>query len=101
MSNWNTTNINFGNIKVGTRLNINFQGTENLPKIKTIRPSCGCTSAQFDNDKKLLSVKYTAGDIPQHLLIEGIHEYKTSKRILVIYEDGTDETLSFNVRVTD
>lgn len=99
MSNFETKSIDFGIVKAGSKLKIEFKGTDDIKEIRTIRPSCGCTSVKYDKENNKVIVNYTAGNVPQHLLNDGINHYKTTKNITVVYVDGDTDILSFSVHV--
>jgi len=97
MGNWKEFEKNIGIVYVNRKVDIYFYDNKELPVIKSITSSCGCSSANYDVETKRLSVNYKPGSIPTHLLNQGY--YTTTKYITVTYEDDSKDILSFTAKV--
>jgi hypothetical protein len=91
MNYWINPEVNFGTIKKGRSIDIVFKANINVPKIKNIETSCGCTKAKFDEKEREIKVTFKAGEIPRHITtgMQSVNQF-----VKVFYEDGTIETLS-------
>jgi hypothetical protein len=90
MAYWEKSEINLGIIKAGSPRKIVFKALENIPKIKTIVPYCGCTATKYDEQTKELVITYSNTLIPQQV----VGAQSTLKRIDINYEDGTTDLLT-------
>lgn len=68
-----------------------------VPRIGRLESSCSCTEPIMDVDGRRLVAIYDTGRVPPHLRQQGYKE--STKYIRVVYEDGTEEILSFSARV--
>lgn len=86
--NWSQTNHEI-KTKVGEdyKLSYFYIGDK---KIIDISAGCGCTKTEFENN--ILSVVYKATPASIQL---NVYPYKTTKRILITYEDYSTEDLTF------
>jgi hypothetical protein len=91
--NWKTMHKNIGNLFVGQRVTIKFEATKELPEILKISSSCGCSKPEYDVNSKVLTVNYKAQSVPKHRKAKGW--YNTTKKITVVYKDGSHDILSF------
>lgn len=91
---WKETYINLGEVPERSKTKFQFLIKEDLdknaPKIKYIKPTCGCTSLK--TSKEGVAGVFSSGTIPRHLHSS---TQKVTKRLEVFYEDGTTELLSF------
>lgn len=67
------------------------------PGIVRLESSCGCTDPVMDMEHRQLVATYDTGRVPHHLRQRGYKE--STKYIRVVYEDGSDEMLSFSAKV--
>ena len=91
---WESKSIDIGVTKEKSKKEIEFTYNGELPKIKEIYSSCGCSSPKLIGNK--IVVTYSSGTIPVHLLEDFYH---TTKTVTVYYQDGTKEFLSFSTKV--
>lgn len=68
-----------------------------IPKIARLESSCSCTDPVMDVEHRQLVAIYDTGRVPPHLRQRGYKE--STKYIRVVYEDGSEEILSFSARV--
>lgn len=68
-----------------------------IPKIARLESSCSCTDPVMDAEHRQLVATYDTGRVPPHLRQRGYKE--STKYIRVVYEDGSEEILSFSARV--
>jgi len=87
---WLSKEVNFGRIKKNSSKVIRFQATYNIPEIKDITASCGCTKMKYNSETKTLEVVYKSGEIPKQ--ITG-NTQDITKYIHVHYMDGTKDEL--------
>ena len=90
MSYWEKTNINLGTIIAGPSKKITFKALENIPKIKSIIPYCGCTATKYNEQTRELVINYNNTPIPHQ--VKGAQAIQ--KRVDIIYEDDSTETLT-------
>jgi len=90
MSYWKENEIRFGSILQGKTKTLTFEGLPSLPEIKEIEAYCGCTSLKFNSVTRILTVTYTAGNIPNH--IQG--NQVIDNRIDITYSNGESEQLA-------
>jgi len=96
--NWERTHIDLGAIKEKSSVNIdyNYIGSK---VITEIIPSCpGCTIASYNSKTKQIEAAYNPGKLPRHLAGTFYH-VTIQKTILVKYEDGTKDILSFSGKI--
>ena len=93
---WKEQSKNIGNIKVGAKVTIKFKAVD-IPKIKLLQSSCGCSTPHYNENTKELIVGFNPNPVPKHLKAQG--HYKTTKTITVTYVDGTKDVLSFTATV--
>lgn len=86
---WQSKKVNFGTIRRNSSRDFEFQGLINMPEVKGFAVGCGCTKLKYDTEKRLLKVRFDAGEIPKH--IEG--DQSVYKIINVQYKDGTSDEL--------
>jgi hypothetical protein len=91
MSHWKNPIVNLGAIKAGTPVKITFVALSTIPKIKAVKPYCGCTASKYDETKKELNVTYSNRAIASHV---GPAPQGIAKRIDIEYENGTVEVLT-------
>jgi len=94
---WINKYIETKDLKVGVKSTIVFKTTTELPQIKTLSSSCGCSVPTYSKEKRELSVEYTPKVIPQHLKSQGW--YRSTKSITVTYTNGTKDVLSFTSKI--
>lgn len=90
MNYWKEMKINFGSIKRNTSKKIIFEALPDIPEIKGITASCGCTTFKYNKEDGTLKIIYKAKDIPVHIT----GNQSVIKYIHVTYEDGTQDTLT-------
>lgn len=96
--NWVSNTLNLGTFKQGAKIEVTYQGKKDMPKIVSMTASCGCTTPKFDEDTKVLTLSFKAQPVPFHLRSKGF--YETTKRVFINYEDGTNDSVKFKVKVT-
>jgi hypothetical protein len=95
---WERTHIDLGGLKEKTTVNINYNylGSKVITEVK---PSCPkCSTASYNDKTKQVEVVYSTGKLPRHLTGTFYH-VTIEKRILVKYEDGTEDILSFSGKI--
>lgn len=90
MGHWKNPTVNLGAIKAGKPVKITFIALNTIPKIKEVKPYCGCTASKYDEVKKELNVTYSNAAVPPQ--VTGIQS--VNKRIDIKYEDGTVDVLT-------
>lgn len=98
MSNWTQTKIDLGTLRVNqvTEVIFNYIGTKEITQVQA---TCGCSKPIYNPEVKQLVVKYTPNPIPPHILFQNKHSYHSDKYILVTYQDGTIEKLTFTATI--
>lgn len=94
---WINKDIETEDLKVGIKKEIVFKTTTELPQIKTLSSSCGCSVPTYSKEKRELKVVFTPKAVPQHLKTQGW--YSSRKTITVGYVDGTKDVLSFKSKI--
>jgi|GEM_PF-2762993 len=94
---WINKDIETEDLKVGVKTTITFKTTTELPQIKTLSSSCGCSVPTYSKEKRELSVAFTPKAVPQHLKTQGW--YNSRKSISVGYMDGTKDVLTFKSKI--
>ena len=89
MNHWINPEVDLGTIKAGSPKKIIFRAFETIPTIKTIIPYCGCTTANYNNKTRELSIVYKNNEIPAQVYRVQI----ANKRIDIIYEDNSIDVL--------
>ena len=98
MERWEKRNISLGELYVGQKTKVRFNSNEDLTDfIYSINTSCGCAKPKYDGDNKVLTVSFTPPKIPKHLRGRGY--YKTTKSIVITYNDGNVEALVFTATI--
>ncbi|MGL6108267.1 MAG: hypothetical protein ACRC0V_07765 [Fusobacteriaceae bacterium] len=94
--NWNTLEINIGNVEQGKTYPIKYEyfGSK---KIINVRVSCGCSKPDYNEKEKILTVNYTPKDVPYHL--KDLGKYQPTQTYVVVYEDDTTEELKLTATV--
>lgn len=90
MSHWKNPTINLGVIKAGTPKKVIFNALPNMPTINQIKPYCGCTTSEYNKDKKELVIIYSNGKIPDQ--VQG--PQSITKRIDILYSNGLTDILT-------
>lgn len=90
MSYWKNQNVFLGIIKAGNPKKVTFYGLPNIPKIIAISPYCGCTTTDFNEDKKELIITYSNKSIP--LQVKG--PQVINKKIDITYDTGETDILT-------
>ena len=94
-NNFSPKEVDLGQIRVGQKVEIIFNGKENMPEITSLSASCGCTKPELvGNDIK---VTYKANPIPSHLKEQGY--YFSVKHVNILYKGREQERLSFKAKV--
>lgn len=78
--------INFGEVKTGQQVSVDFLKTPNAPLVKSTQGTCSCTQP-VDKGDRVTSV-YTG-----EALGPNIKSTEISKRVVVTFADGTVENL--------
>lgn len=91
--NWKEMSINLGTINEKTRHEVKFYAKNDIPEIRNLRSSCGCTTPVYNTETKVLSVTYKAGSLPGHL---NGKPQKFIKYIYVDYKNGDVDRLEIN-----
>jgi hypothetical protein len=89
MSYWKSQIVNLGVIKAGRSIKVIFEALPNMPKIKEIFPHCGCTSPNYSEKNRKLSITYSNAKIPPQ--VKG--PQSIAKKIDITYETGETEIL--------
>lgn len=90
MSHWKNPNVHLGIIKAGTPVKIIFYGLSDMPNITRIKPYCGCTTSNYDKDKKILTITFSNKSIPPQVQ----NPQSVLKKIDVTYDTGVTEVLT-------
>lgn len=90
MSHWKNATIHLGEIKAGKPVKLTFYALSSIPKIKEVKPYCGCTAGKYDEEKKELNISYSNAAIPPQVA----GKQSVNKRIDIKYEDGTTDVLT-------
>lgn len=87
-----------GDSKVGEKLDIIFEGKEQLPDYLMLQSSCGCSKPHLDKQNNRVVVIYKPKPVPVHLKAQGYYE---STKHIIILDPATEhkEVLSFKTRV--
>ena len=96
---WENKEIKLENIKIGKKQEVIFKPLKELPLIKSLSSSCGCSVPTYSKEKRELKVVFTPNPIPKHLQAQGF--YNTRKTITVVYIDGTKDVLSFSAKISN
>ena len=75
--------IDFGQVQVGKKLRAIFTLLDDNI-IENVKTGCGCTNAQISNNRKSITVNYTAEQIPHHLLQQGFFRILKSVDAIVL-----------------
>ncbi len=95
---WERTHIDLGAIKEKSSVNIDYNYLDSKV-ITEVKPSCpGCTTASYNDRTKQVEAAYNPGKLPKHLA-GTFHHVTVQKTIKVIYEDGTEDILSFSGKI--
>lgn len=86
---WSSKEVNIGNVKTHSMSLIKFQATPAIPTIIDLVADCGCTKLKYDPVTRILSVKYSAGNVPKQIPGNQVID----KKITVIYEDKSTDVL--------
>lgn len=92
--------IDKGEITVGDKIEVVFEGKAPLPEELKLQSSCGCSKPHFDKDNNRIVVVYKAKSIPIHLKDKGY--YTSMKSISVVdRESNHKEVLTFKTIVNE
>lgn len=94
---WKQSFVN-GELKEGTSSMYTVEATDNIPAIKSISSSCGCSRPKYNKVEKKLEIYFKAGRVP--LVRRGFGYYITKKRIVVFYVNGESDTLYLETKIT-
>ena len=97
MANWKQVHIDAGAVLERQKITILYESTIPLD-IKKISPGCAeCTTIKgYANN--ILTVVYKAETIPVHL--NNKQGYQSVRKVVIVtYEDGSKEVLSFTVKI--
>jgi len=86
MSYFTTQHLNFGTVKTGQPVTVDFFKVEDAPRIRSTNGACHCTSPTDLGDR--VQTTYTGESLAQ-----GIDTASISKRIIVNFENGIVENL--------
>ena len=90
---WKSKTIDLGNIESNTKYEFSFETTKDATKfIKEVRPGCGVCTKVSDINSKGIKIKYSSGDVPIHLINDGVNINNT---VYVDYFDGETDVLIF------
>jgi len=92
---WKNKHINIGEVKVGKKKMITFNGLENLPEIRSMTSTCGCSAPKIEGNN--IVVIFVAPSIPLNKITIGYDNI--IKQVKIIYRDGTQDTLSFSAKI--
>lgn len=92
MSNFVNKSIDLGEIPEKVRHKIIFESKYDLNDIRRLVPSCGCIKTSIEG-KKIITI-FKPGFIPKHLKVQ-----ITRKTIVVYYNNGQKEVLSFTAKI--
>ena len=95
MSKFKETIIELGNVKTNTRKKIFFTFNGNVGTIKRVAASCSCTTPKVKKDG--VEVIFNSGAFPKQLL--GRDYYETMKQVIVYFENGEKEVLTFKAKI--
>jgi len=92
------TDLNIGFVKPGKVEHIEFPYEGDVKFTKAESP-CGCSLPYFDEDKKVIIVRYTPNSMPEHLKAQGKTQLTVKKQVTVFWidEQGIEQSqiLSF------
>ena len=96
-NNWESMVIEFNEpLKENITVPVRFQALKDLA-IKEIKTSCGCLGALYNKSTRILEATFKTGSVPIHLSTQGY--YITHKNIIITYEDGSSQVLSFSAKI--
>jgi hypothetical protein len=98
MSYFKETVIDKGTVIEKRNVTIVFQADEDIPKIKYMESTCGCTVPRFNELDNTVTVTYSPKPIPQHL-INTTGFATATQGVTIHYKDGTADKLSFKVKI--
>lgn len=84
-----------GKIKTGTRQEFFIEALPDIPEIKEIQTSCGCSAGKLTGNS--LKISFKAGYVPLHL--KHVGEYEVTQSIKVLYVNGEEDNISFSAKV--
>ena len=104
MKNWEYTELNVGLQEKGKKFEFVFTSTPKCKKIKSAVPKCtDCTNVRFARNSQgvyILKADFkTPTEMAIHLQRMGVPQQNMKKSIIVTYEDGTTEELSFIISI--
>ena len=95
---WATNKIELGLVRLNAKVQIVFQRLdEDTRQIEDLVPSCGCITPEYNTEKKQLLVMFRPNPFPKQFRKQ--RTYETFKKVDVVYEDGSLETLSFTATI--
>lgn len=93
-SQFKNSTVNFGKVPEQMQLKAVFEGIADMKPIAQIVPSCGCTKAEWIDNKVI--AYYNTGMIPYHLG----NQQEIRKTIVVHFQDETTETLALSAVIS-
>lgn len=100
--NWDKTSVDLGTLRVNevTTIVYKYIGEHSeLINQSRIRVTCGCTEPKWNPETKELTAIYTPNPVPSHFISMGKKSYQADKFILINYNNGTEEKLTFTATV--
>ena len=94
VKNWKNIKLDLGIIRPYSKKSITFECIDSLADVETITASCKCVKTKVEGDSIVAS--FQPGDIPKHLLLAKIPQYKFNKTVKVYYKNGECDLLQFN-----
>ena len=80
-----TETVNLEDIKENTKWKLIFQTPFSKEEISKVSAGCGCTSAKFYPNKRLVAI-FEATKIPQHM--RHLKSQKFKKKVYLYFKDG-------------
>lgn len=92
---WDKVHQVLPDVKEGKMVRIVYASKVLLDDIESLSSSCGCTTPKVVGNS--IEVFYTSDNIPVHLKPRGY--FLSTQYVIVKYKDGTQDHLSFEVKV--
>lgn len=90
---WNRIVYNYGTVKPKTEIVAKFEYYGDK-EIKSVEVQCGCTVSDWKKGSNSVTLKYTAPDVPKHLVSSGVKTFSSTKTATVKFEDNSTQVLT-------
>lgn len=88
---WRRSSIYLGSVENGSKSEVEFRALEDIPTVKLIKSSCGCTKVKMLNDRLTSTLSHNKA---RHL-----PEQKFNRKIEVHYENGEMDEFSITGKI--